>query len=61
MSKINNLELIHYINKYFDKANQIQDCNLSEEYYQIAIYLSELKRFRELAEDDNVIFEKIYK
>ena len=61
MNKINNLELTHYINKYFDKANETQDCIISEEYYQIAIYLLELERYRELAEENESIFKEIYK
>ena len=60
MKKINNLELTHYINKYLDKANETQECVLSEEYYQIAIYLLELKRYRELAEENELIFKEIY-
>lgn len=60
MNKINNLELMHYIDKYFDKAIENKECNLSEEYYQVAIYLSELKRYRELAEQNEWILKKIY-
>lgn len=61
MNKINNLELIRYIDEYFDKAAKTKDCNLSEEYYQVAIYLSELKSYRELAEQNEWILKKIYK
>ena len=62
MNKLNNTELDYYTNKYFDKSIEVNkdDFNLSEEYYQIAIYLRELKRYRALAEQDELIFKKIY-
>ena len=62
MNKLNNTELDYYTNKYFDKSTEVNkdDFNLSEEYYQISIYLRELKRYRALAEQDELIFKKIY-
>lgn len=62
MNKISNMELDYYIDKYFDKSIEVNksNYNLSEEYHQISIYLRELKRYRELAEQDELIFKKIY-
>ena len=55
MNKLNNTELDYYTNKYFDKSTEVNkdDFNLSEEYYQIAIYLRELKRYRESKQERN--------